>query len=80
MDCRALYGMAPLHIAVMREDVGCVQALLDVGADLLRRTSGEGHLPLPGQQSVPSLSTALHLAVMRRSIGIIQTLLQVCYT
>ncbi len=69
--------MAPLQIAVLREDVACVQVLLEAGADLMVQTVGDGE-PLPQGRELPPLgSNPLHLAVIRRNIGIMQMLLQV---
>ena len=77
MDSRAIYGMTPLHIAVMRQDSACVRALLEAGADFTIRSAGESELPPPGVGSLPFGSTCLHLAALCANVGIIQALLQV---
>ena len=62
----------------MREDLDCVQALVEAGADLAIRTAGSNELVPWGQMTPIALgSTCLHLAAIRSNIAIIQTLLQV---
>lgn len=34
LDCRDLFDHTPLHYAVIREHLGCIELLLDCGADL----------------------------------------------
>ena len=75
MDSRGMWGMTPLHVAVLREDIECVRALLEAGVKLSIPTAGDCQMnPVT---PIPAGCTSLHIAAVRNNVGIIQTLLQV---
>ena len=75
MDSKGMWGLTPLHIAVLREDIDCVRALLDAGVYLSIATANDCQMnPVT---PIPAGCTSLHIAAIRSNIGIIQTLLQV---
>lgn len=70
-----MWGLTPLHVAVLREDIECVRALLEAGAYLSIATASDCQMnPVT---PIPAGCTSLHIAAIRNNIGIIQTLLQV---
>ncbi|KAK9818689.1 hypothetical protein WJX74_006255 [Apatococcus lobatus] len=74
MDSRGMWGMTPLHVAVLREDIDCVRALLEAGVYLSIPTTNDCQMnPVT---PIPAGCTSLHIAAIRSNIAIIQTLLQ----